>query len=147
MTDMATISAILGSIKTATEIVKFLRESDQSIEKAELKLKLAELLSSLADAKVELIEVQELLAEKDRKIAELIVAFETKDELVQHYDAYYNKGKNGEAIGKPYCLRCWESDRKQRQLVCSSKDFRTMVCTSCGQQYNGRTAFEIQPQA
>ena len=143
MPDIATIGAALSSIKTATEIAKFLRESDLSLEKAELKLKLAELLVSLADAKVELVEVQEELVQKDKKIAELTNAFEAKDDLVRRGDAYYVRDERGEAIGKPFCLRCWESDHKQRQLVRSPKDHRTLVCTSCGHQYDNMSVSEI----
>lgn len=143
MPDIATISAVLGSIKTATDIAKFLRESDLSLEKAELKLKLADLLVSLADAKIELIEVQETLAGKDKKIAELSAAFDAKDELVRHGDAYYVKSLTGDPLGKPFCLRCRESDHKQRQLVRSPKDHRTMVCTSCGHQYDNMTVREF----
>ena len=146
MPDLATIGAALSSIKTATDIAKFLRESDLSLEKAELKLKLADLLVSLADAKVELVEVQEELAQKDKKIAELTSAFEAKDDLVQRGDAYYIRDVYGEATGKPFCLRCWESDHKQRQLVRSPKDHRTLVCTSCSHKYDNITVREIQPK-
>lgn len=145
MPDLATIGAALSSLKTATDIVKFLRESDLSLERAELKLKLADLLSSLADAKIELIEVQEALAEKDKKIAELEHAFHNKDSLVRQYDAYYAVDKNGKPTGVPYCLRCWENDHRQRQLVHDSKEYRIRVCTSCGHRYEGRLAEDIQP--
>lgn len=143
MPDIATISAVLGSIKTATDIAKFLRASDLSLERAELKLKLADLLLSLADAKIELVEVQETLAEKDKKITELMAAFDAKDELVRRGDAYYTKSVNGDPLGKPFCLRCCESDHKQRQLVRSPKDQRTMVCTSCGHQYDNMSVREF----
>lgn len=146
MPDIATIGAALSSIKTATEIAKFLRESDLSLEKAELKLKLAELLGSLAEAKIELVDVQEELAQKDRKIAELTSAFEAKEDLVRDGDAYYSKNEQGQAVGKPICLRCWESDHKQRQLVRSPKEPRALVCTSCGHQYDHLRAREIRPQ-
>ena len=59
--DIAAIGSLLGSLKTATEITKFIRESDVSLEKAETKLKLAELVSALADAKLEAVEVQQAL--------------------------------------------------------------------------------------
>lgn len=144
MPDLATIGAALSSIKTATDIAKFLRERDLSIEKAELKLKLADLLGSLADAKVELVDVQEELAKKDKKILELTLAFETKDELIRNGDAYYTKDMSGHATGKPFCLRCLESEHKQRQLVRSTKDHRTIVCTSCGHQYDSMYVREIQ---
>ena len=145
MPDLTTIGAALSSLKTATDIVKFLRESDLSFERAELKLKLADLLSSLADAKIELAEVQETLLEKDKKIAELEDAFHKKDSLVRRYDAYYTADESGNPIGVPYCLRCWENDHKQRQLVHNSKEYRIRVCTSCGHQYEGRQVENIEP--
>lgn len=145
MPDLATIGAALSSLKTATDIAKFLRGSDLSLERAELKLKLADLLSSLADAKIELVEVQEALAEKDKKIAELEDAFQNKNSLVRRYDAYYTADENGEPTGVPYCLRCWENEHKKRQLVHDSKNYRIRVCTSCGHQYEGRLAGDIQP--
>jgi hypothetical protein len=146
MPDIATIGAALSSIKTASDIAKSLRESDLSLKKAELKLKLADLLVSLADAKMELVEVQEELSQKDKQIAELSSAFEAKDDLVRIGDGYNLKDAYGEALGKPFCLRCWERDHKQRQLVRYPKDHRTYVCTSCEHQYDNMRVLEIRPK-
>jgi hypothetical protein len=145
MPDIATIAAALNSLKTATDIAKFLRESDLSLERAELKLKLADLVGSLADAKIELIEVQEALSKKDKRISELEEAFQSKDGLTRHYDAYYQADENGNAIGVPYCLRCWESEHKKRQLVLDVKDHLSRTCTACGHRYEGRRTSEIRP--
>lgn len=145
MPDISTISAVLSSLKTATDIAKFLRESDLSLERAELKLKLAELVGALADAKFELSEVQEALSEKAKKIVDLEEAFQSKDGLVRRYDAYYQLDEAGSPIGVAYCLRCWENDHKKRQLVQDAKDRFTRVCTSCGHRYEGRLAAEIRP--
>ena len=136
MSEMATISAILSSIKTATEIAKLIRSSDLTLEQAEVKLKLAELISALADAKIELAEVQETLSAKEKKIAELDEAFQTKDTLVRGGDAYYTADEKGAPKGVPFCLRCWENDHKKRQLVLSSANGREMVCHTCSHGYN-----------
>lgn len=145
MPDLATIGTVLSSLKTATEITKFLRETDLSLERADLKLKLADLIGALAEAKIVLVEVQETLAVKDQRIAELEEAFNSKDDLVCRYDAYYAADSEGKPKGVPYCLRCWETEHKKRQLVHSTKDFRIRVCTSCGHQYENRLASDIQP--
>ena len=145
MPDLTAIGAVLGSLKIATEIAKFIRESDVSIERAELKLKVADLIGALADVKLELVELQDSFAAKDQRIKELEEAFEAKDSMVRKYDAYYNAGPDGEPLGAPYCLRCWESDHKRRLLVHDAKDFRTRLCTSCGHKYEGRLAGDIQP--
>ena len=145
MPDIATIAAALNSLKTAADIVKFIRESDLSIERAELKLKLADLVGALAEAKIELTEVQDILSAKDKKIAELEEAFQSKDELVRRNDAYYQIDEAGNPIGLPYCLRCWENDHKRRQLVYVANDRFTRICTACGHRYDSRLASEIRP--
>jgi hypothetical protein len=144
MVDITLISTALTSLKAATDIAKFLRESDLSLEKAELKLKLADLISSLADAKIQVVEIQEALQEKDKKIQELEDAFQSKDILVRRYDAYYNSDPNGQPVGVPYCLRCWENEHKKRQLVNDAGDRHTRICTTCGHRYSGRLAEAIQ---
>lgn len=144
MPDISAIAAVLGSLKTATEIAKFIRESDVSIERAELKLKVADLIGALADVKLELVELQDTFASKDQRIKELEAAFENRDALVRKYDAYYKADASGTAIGAPYCLRCWESDHKQRLLVHDAKEYRIRLCTSCGHKYEGRLAGDIQ---
>ena len=145
MPDITTIGTVLGSLKTATDIAKFLRKSDLSLERAELKLKLADLVSALADAKIELAEIQEALSIKDKRIAELEDAFQSKDSLVRRYDAYYEADENGDPVGVPFCLRCWENDHKKRQLVSASGEHLTQVCTTCGHRYEYRLAGNIQP--
>jgi len=57
------------------------------------------LVGSLADAKVELVELQDVLVANDRRIAELEDAFETKHALVRHGDAYYVADANGKPVG------------------------------------------------
>lgn len=143
MPDIATIGAALSSIKTATEIVKFLRESDTSLERAEMRLKLADVVSALANAKMEIVDIQETLAQKDQRISELEEAFQSKDALVKQYDAYYACDPEGNATGAPYCLRCWEVDHKKRNLVRAAADRHVRVCTDCGHQYSSNTAGEL----
>lgn len=147
MPDIATIGAALSSIKTATEIVKFLRESDTSLERAEMRLKLADVVSALADAKMEIVDVQETLAQKDQRISELEEAFQSKDALVKHYDAYYARNSEGKAIGAPFCLRCWEVNHKKRNLVRAPADRHVRICTDCRHQYSSHTAGELESNA
>lgn len=140
MTDIALISAILSNVKMATDITKFLRESDLSIEKAEIKLKLADLVGALADARMQMADVQGMLHEKDQRIAELEQAFQIKDKIIRPkgLDAYYNIDDNGEPVGSPFCLGCWETLQKQYHLVRLSENYRRHVCPSCGHEYEVR---------
>jgi hypothetical protein len=146
MADIATIGAALSSLKTATDIVMFLRTSDSSLENAEMKLKMAEIVSALADARMALTDAQIEMVEKDATISSLRDAFENKDQLIRHYDAYYESDENDCPIGVAYCLRCWEGDHKKRQLIRDAQDGRMRMCTGCGQRYEGRMSAEIFPR-
>ncbi len=144
MADIATIGAVLNSLKTAADIAKFLRETDLSMERAELKLKLADLVGALAEAKMELAEVQDALSTRDKRIAELEEAFQVKDSMVRYRDGYYHTDENGKPTGRPYCLRCWENDHKKRQLVHDAKEYRLRICVTCGHRYAGDTVMDFK---
>ena len=143
MPDITTISAALSSIKAATDIAKCFLDSEVMLEKAEMKLRVADLVSELAKAKIELSSVQELIIEKDQKIIELQEAFESKGSLVRKGDAYYETNTEGKPIGVPFCIRCWEGEHKKRQLVSDVEEFRSNVCTNCGQRYGSRSTYTI----
>jgi hypothetical protein len=114
MADIAAIASILGSVKTATEIAKLLKDSDLSLEKAEMKLKLADLISALADARIETAEIQSLIAEKDEKIKQLKETLET-NKNVKYDKPYYWLGEGSEREG-PYCQHCFDKDGKLIRL-------------------------------
>lgn len=145
MADLGTITAVLNSIKVATDIAKALRESDLSIERAELKLRLAEMIGALADAKIEVTDVQQLLGEKDREISELQEAFQSKDSLAKRYDAYYDADATGNPVGEPFCMSCWQVRHKKYNLQSQAGDRQIRVCVSCGAKYTSRLAATIVP--
>ncbi len=129
MPDIATISAFLGSIKTATDIAKAIKGADASLEKAELKLKIAELIETLADVKMNAVEVQDLIQEKDKRIKELEKSLENKSKLIRHKGKYYESDEDGNPKGDPYCSHCWESNNKTIHLDNISGELYR--CPSC----------------
>lgn len=135
MPDAATMSAVFASIKAATDIAKYIRQTDTALEQAELKNKLADMLLSLADAKTQAVDVGEALAAKDARIAELEDAFRAKDKLVRYKDAYYRVDDAGAAIGPSLCARCWDVDHRQYQLVYNGSKL-TNVCPVCSTSYS-----------
>ncbi|MGR5437861.1 hypothetical protein [Vibrio owensii] len=138
MADIATLSTALASIKTAIDLAKVVKDSDLTLEKAETKLRLADLLSSLADAKMEMVEVQELVGEKDKRIKELESSLLLKSELVRFGDAMYKKGNSGEAKGVPYCLNCWTQKHQIFPLYQSTSNVRFLACGSCKSHFDKR---------
>ncbi|HEY3275716.1 MAG TPA: hypothetical protein VGJ94_03775 [Syntrophorhabdaceae bacterium] len=79
-----TIGAVQNSIKTATDIAALLRESNLSFQHTELKLKLADLERTLAEARGELAEIQEAMSSKDKYISELETEYEARNRMVIH---------------------------------------------------------------
>ncbi len=136
MTDIAAISAFITSIKNATDIVKVIREAGTTLEKAEVKLKLAELIEALAEAKIQASEVKELLQEKDSQIAELKKAFEMKESLVRAGDAYHEINDASEPIGSPYCSHCWEVKHTAVHLSQIAGSMGDWNCPACKNTYS-----------
>ncbi len=127
MSELATIGAILTSVKTATEIAKMIKDSDLSLEKAEMKLKLAELVSSLADAKLEVAKIQELLLEKNQLIRDLKDAQSLKEKMKWRDPVYYKVTQDGEE--GPYCPQCWNNNDKAIRL--QSPESGAWQCKTC----------------
>ncbi len=134
MPDIAAVGSVLASVKTATEIVKLLRESDASLASAETKLQLAELVHALADAKLEIAGIQELLLEKDSFIRELKEQSETHQNLNWEDPVYYlqtDQGKEG-----PFCPQCYDSDRKSIRLQTSEPG--SWHCLTCEKSFHSQ---------
>lgn len=146
VTEIAAFGALFSSVKSAIDIAKALRDADTSIAKAEYQLKLADMLGSLADAKVEIVEIQELLKQKDDQIKELEEAFQSKDGLVKQFDAYYELDASGKPTGEPHCMACWQIRHKKYHLHHVPSERQNLSCVSCGTIYNQRYAATITPE-
>ncbi len=125
------ISSILTSIKTATEIAKLLKDSELSLEKAEIKLKLSELVNALADAKLQIAEIQELLIEKDKKIKELQRTLKQHGKMVWRDPVYYMQTEAGEE--GPFCPQCYDSEKKVIRL--QTYDEGLWHCETCNKTF------------
>ena len=69
MPDIAAISAAITSVRTAIDLAKLVRESSTSLAEAELKLKLADLIGELSEAKNMMTDVREELHKKEEIIS------------------------------------------------------------------------------
>ncbi len=117
MPDLATVSTVLTSIKTAAGLAKMLKDSDVSLEKAETQFKLAELISALADAKIEIADIQELILEKDKTISDLEKALEIKGNLMWEPPNYFLEAPElPERKDGPYCQQCQDNHQKLIRL-------------------------------
>jgi hypothetical protein len=112
--DFGAITAALGSIKTATEIAKYIKETDLSLEKAETKLKLADLISALADAKLEVVGVQQSLAEAEGQIETLEKQLQVRANLTWEEPYYWLNTASGRQ--GPFCQKCYDTGQQLVRL-------------------------------
>lgn len=131
MTDITTVGTALTGIKTAIEIAKALRESDLTLESAEMKYKVAELLEALADAKINIAEFREVLINKEDEIKELRESLEFKASLVLYQEYYWVADDQGNPIEDPYCSRCFEVDHKGVHVHKSPVGRSKSICPNC----------------
>lgn len=113
MTDPASISFGLQALKTATGIVKSLREVDRSLETAEYKMRLADLMEALSEAKTRLIDAQEVNNELRDRIKELETIRDLRTEIILENNVYFPVNEEVSGYGKgPWCSKCFETTAK-----------------------------------
>jgi len=129
MADIGTISALLSSVKTATDIAKLVKDSGASLQAAEIKLNMAELICALADVKMELAEVQDELRTKDEKIQVLESELIKKEKLSFDGKMYWATEDQ-----TPFCAICFEKDNRHHHLFHNPGgefDIENWACRVC----------------
>jgi hypothetical protein len=134
-------ASALSALATATQIAKDLRDIDVSMEKAELKLKVADLATTLADARMAILDVQEQLATKDRQIADLVGAMAFRANLLEFHGFKYDANAEGNPVGLPYCPRCEAVDGRFIRTAQTIKPGRPFACPQCKSEYAGVSSF------
>jgi len=131
MVDMASVSAALTSLKVATDIAKFFKDTNVSFEKAETKLKLAELIEALADAKIQFADIQQLLLDKDAELRAVREQLSIKANL--KWDPPYYWIVTDDKKDGPYCQCCYDKDRALIRLQGNGKGY--WKCEACNNSY------------
>lgn len=138
MPDITSISAAMGSIKAALDIAKILKDSTTSLEQAEVKLKYAELIGALADAKIEISDIQESLISKENVIKELESKLKQSGQTIGFKSARYLADKDGNPIGNPFCPTCYAKNKDLFPLTVWTTKEKTHKCGNCGNTIQAR---------
>ncbi len=109
------IALILASLKAAKDTAVFVKDSKDSLSQADTKFKMAEIVSALADAQIEISNLKMQSIESDEKINELEMALNVKSSL--SYDGYQYWVENDPF---PFCPRCHENSHKQIHMTLHS---------------------------
>jgi hypothetical protein len=128
---MATISALSNGL----DILKTLKDIDLEFDRAKYKAQVAELMSTLAEAKISLLDAKEQIQSRDTELTNLKKAFEfARDNTVIQRGMRYQKAPDGTPEGMPFCDRC---DGRLIRIVGTSnaKDGYKAICPQCKADY------------
>lgn len=129
MTDPASVIHALEALKHATEIVKAIRSADSMYERAELKLKIADLAEALATARLSVLEAQAEIQSLKEQLARS--SQEGRGNIVQREGVYY--AVDGAHESGPFCPRCFEADGRRMPLTRFGPAFFTIGKFNCPQ--------------
>jgi len=115
MPDPSSIIATLAAIKNSIDVVKAVKAADYDLDKSILKEKIAILVDSLLEAKIQANETLDVIQEKDKRVNELENLLKFKANLVRKNGLYFATD-DGEIVDEPYCPFCWESEKKAIHL-------------------------------
>jgi hypothetical protein len=134
--EISAITGALSGIKAASDIAKIIKDSGTSLEAAEIKFKLAELIVALADAKLEVADFKELLSIKDDEIKKLKNSIEVNKKVVWQ-EPYYFVVEGNDQDG-PYCQRCYDVETSLVRLQSPNKN-GYWNCTECEKDFRDST--------
>jgi len=138
--DPQSVVGALNALKAASDIAKGLRAIESGYEKAELKLKIIDLMELLSDARTGVLEAQEEIRGLQARIQELEAAEDLRDKLVMRDSMYYLVEASGEK--GPYCVRCYETDQQLMPLTEQPWQFREFgrwQCPECKRLYGTKS--------
>lgn len=131
----APITAItngLQALKTAADVVKYIKSAEGSFEKAEIKMKVADLAEALAEARMSILEARDEIERLNAEIDQLRQQEDIRGDLEVRNGAYFRKSEG--AAAKPFCPSCFENLGKRIPVSSLGVDFQDMAkyrCPSC----------------
>jgi len=119
------VAEYVAGLKVAWDIAKNLKEAANALDDAQIKLQIADLISALADAKIE-------AAENSEKIVELKKQLKTKSSFSFNGSLYYKENEDNDENEGPYCPTCYDNNDKEIRLHnIAGNPFGNWQCKVC----------------
>jgi DNA repair exonuclease SbcCD ATPase subunit len=131
MDSLSALRNALASLTAATEIAVFLKDSELSLPKDEMKVKLAELIAAIAEAKLQIEDITSIISEKDQTIKFLQDNINQGEEMVFEKNLYWSI--EGDKKDGPFCPQCWDHDHKKTRLYNMANAY--WMCRICNNSY------------
>lgn len=133
---MLDFAALLTSTTAAIGIARAVSEAKGAYDQADLKLKMAEIVGTLADVKLALTDAIGESKSKDEEIERLKKAFAFRGETTEHRGWVHPVTKHGEPYGNPFCPRCIEKDGRFMLLRQVGQGYSNLACPMCSTKYH-----------
>lgn len=134
MPAQGTVEDVLRCLNAAQETAKKIKEANYQLDKADMKMLLADITAAVATGKMELSLLQGVCEARDAELIRLNELLQYRGNLRRRGDGYY-KTLEGRPYGQPYCSYCWEGKQQLLHLhnKIFSKDVR--ICPNCKNEY------------
>jgi len=111
--DFTAITTAIQSLKTASDMVKGIRQATASLEDATVKFQIAELTNALADLKLALADVKEENIELREKLSAMGKSQSFRPLLELRENVYFPISGEIDGYGKgPWCTNCFDEKEK-----------------------------------
>ena len=137
---MIDIATGIAAATQAIDIAKALRGIEKNYDAASYRAQIAELMDTLSNAKLALIDARENAVELEKEIERLRKTFEAQGNLIKGEGGYsYFAGEDGKPLGFPVCPSC-EADGRITELK-QDGPTETGRCPSCDKSYKPVTCY------
>jgi len=133
------IVLLANQTAAAINIAKYIKNSQEIMDKSEQKLKLAELIETLANIKMEIADVKSTLLEKDEEILKLKEELKLKEDLIYEQPYYWIKKEDSK--DGPYCQNCYDFNKSLIRLQELGTGF--WECFSCTKKFKDKNYTSI----
>jgi hypothetical protein len=124
------VAGLLSTLSAAIKFAGELNEAGKLLDSAEWKLKVADLKSTLADAKIAVVEFKDIIDAREKEIERLKANFQLGEDCVRYEPFLYAKGSDGMPSGYPYCSRCEQIDGVMIKLTFGGGG-NDAICPEC----------------
>lgn len=140
MEPLLSINTVLDAISKAITIAKSVKNSGVPIETNVVKLKFADVIDKLVDAKEEMTNIKDKLREKDDLIHDLKQQNSMKGKTQYKEPFYWVVDEYEDNEDGPYCQACYDKDNKYIRVQKNSDNW--WECKCCKNKYTDKPASE-----
>jgi len=130
------------AVKAGADLLRGVLTAEKALSEAEWKLKLADAISLLADARMAIVDAGDKTVELQKEIDRLNGALACKDAVVRFNGMYYRKAEDGMPVGEAYCSHCFEVEGRLVHVIRNTGKF-IAPCPRCKAEYDKRMTAAI----